>query len=56
MYVLLAKYAMASFQSFPITLISVAVAFGFRILAVKEHWAQIVPYQAAAAGGDVRAA
>jgi uncharacterized membrane protein YeiH len=29
---------------FPVTLISVLVAFVFRIFAVKEHWKQIVPY------------
>ena len=53
-YVLLAKYAMPSFPAFPVTLIAVLVAFVFRALAVKEHWAQIVPYQAHAAGPDVR--
>jgi uncharacterized membrane protein YeiH len=55
-YVLLAKYAMTSATAFPITLIAVAVAFVFRALAVKEHWAQIVPYQAPAAGPGARAA
>ena len=35
---------------FPITLVSVLVAFGFRILAVKEHWPQIVPRDASAEG------
>ena len=28
---------------FPVTLISVSVAFVFRLLAVKEHWPQIIP-------------
>jgi uncharacterized membrane protein YeiH len=55
-YVLLAKYAMPSFPAFPVTLISVLVAFTFRVFAVKEHWAQIVPYQAPAAGPGMRAA
>jgi uncharacterized membrane protein YeiH len=55
-YVLLAKYAMTNSPTFPVTLIAVLVAFGFRVLAVKEHWAQIVPYQAPSAGPDARAA
>lgn len=55
-YVLLAKYALTSFPAFPITVIAVAVAFGFRVLAVKEHWGQIVPYKAPAAGPGARAA
>jgi uncharacterized membrane protein YeiH len=55
-YVLLAKYALTNFPAFPITLIAVVVAFGFRVLAVEEHWAQIVPYQAPAAGPGARAA
>ncbi len=29
---------------FPVTLISVLVAFAFRVSAVKEHWKQTVPY------------
>ena len=55
-YVVLARYALTNAPAFPITLVAVAVAFGFRILAVKEHWAQIVPYQAPAAGPGARAA
>jgi uncharacterized membrane protein YeiH len=55
-YVLLAKYAMRSFPAFPVTLIAVLVAFVFRAFAVKEHWAQMVPYQAPAAGPGARAA
>lgn len=55
-YVLLAKYALTSLPDFPVTLIAVLVSFSFRVLAVKEHWAQIVPYQAPAAGPGVRAA
>lgn len=56
MYVLLAKYALPNSPAFPVTLIAVLVAFGFRALAVKEHWAQIVPCQAPAAGPGARAA
>jgi uncharacterized membrane protein YeiH len=55
-YVVLAKYALTSFPAFPITLIAVLVSFGFRVLAVKEHWGQIVPYKAPAAGPGARAA
>jgi uncharacterized membrane protein YeiH len=55
-YVLLAKYALTSFPAFRITLIAVLVAFGFRVLAVKEHWGQMVPYKAPAAGPGARAA
>lgn len=55
-YVLLAKYALTNFPAFPITLIAVVVSFTFRVLAVKEHWAQIVPYQAPGTGPSVRAA
>jgi len=36
-------------------LIAVGVAFIFRVVAVKEHWAQIVPLEAPAEGPDVRA-
>src|SRR5215472_4022503 len=42
-YVLLAKYAMPNFPAFPITLIAVLVAFVFRVIAVREHLAQMVP-------------
>jgi len=40
---------------FPVTLISVLVAFVFRVFAVKEHWKQIVPLRAPAAGPSVAA-
>jgi len=36
---------------FPVTLVAVLVAFIFRLLAVREHWPQIVPTDAAQAGG-----
>lgn len=55
-YVLLAKYALTATPTFPITLIAVLVAFAFRAVAVREHWGQIVPYKAPAAGPGVRAA
>ena len=55
-YVLLAKYALTRTPAFPITLIAVLVAFLFRVFAVRDHWAQIVPYQAPAAGPKARAA
>jgi len=55
-YVLLAKYVLTSTPAFPITLIAVAVSFVFRVVAVREHWGQIVPYKAPAAGTGVRAA
>ena len=55
-YVLLAKYVLTSTPAFPITLIAVAVSFVFRVVAVREHWGQIVPYQAPAAGPGTRAA
>jgi uncharacterized membrane protein YeiH len=38
---------------FPVTLIAVLVAFFFRVLAVKEHWPQIVPLDAPAEGPEV---
>ena len=55
-YVLLAKYVLTSTPAFPVTLIAVLVAFVFRVVAVREHWRQIVPYKAPAAGPGVRAA
>jgi len=35
---------------FPVTLVAVSVAFVFRLLAVREHWPQIVPMDARAGG------
>jgi uncharacterized membrane protein YeiH len=55
-YTLLARYQLRSASFFPVTLIAVGVSFAFRVIAVKEHWAQIVPYQAPAAGPGARAA
>jgi uncharacterized membrane protein YeiH len=39
---------------FPVTLIAVLVAFVFRVFAVREHWPQIVPLDAPAAGPVAR--
>jgi hypothetical protein len=38
---------------FPVTLIAVSVSFVFRVVAVKEHWQQIVPYVAPAQGPKI---
>jgi uncharacterized membrane protein YeiH len=38
------------------TLIAVLVAFLFRVLAVREHWAQMVPFAAPGEGAGKRAA
>lgn len=53
-YVLLAKYALTNLPAFPITLIAVLIGFLFRVIAVRDHWGQIVPYQAPSAGPGVR--
>jgi uncharacterized membrane protein YeiH len=45
-YTAIAMRYQASNDFFPVTLIAVSVAFLFRALAVREHWAQIVPCQA----------
>jgi uncharacterized membrane protein YeiH len=37
---------------FPITLISVGIAFLFRVMAVREHWPSIVPVPAPAQGPE----
>jgi uncharacterized membrane protein YeiH len=42
-YSLLALHFMNSNFFFPVTLIAVAVGFTFRVLAVRDHWASIVP-------------
>jgi uncharacterized membrane protein YeiH len=54
-YSLLAMLQNASLTFFPVTLISVLVSFTFRAFAVREHWPQIVPLDAPAAGPTVRA-
>jgi uncharacterized membrane protein YeiH len=43
-YILLAQHFKSSNSFFPVTLIAFAVAFTFRVLAVRDHWASIVPY------------
>jgi uncharacterized membrane protein YeiH len=37
-------------RPFPITLISVGVAFTVRVLAVRDHWPQIIPKDASSTG------
>jgi uncharacterized membrane protein YeiH len=54
-YTLLAQMEMKSLSFFPVTLIAATLAFLFRVFAVKDHWPQIVPYAAPAAGPTVRA-
>jgi uncharacterized membrane protein YeiH len=54
-YTLLAMLENASLTFFPVTLIAVLVSFTFRVFAVREHWRQIVPLNAPAAGPTVRA-
>jgi uncharacterized membrane protein YeiH len=54
-YTLLAMLEMRSLSFFPVTLIAVLVAFLFRVFAVREHWPQIVPLAAPAAGPPARA-
>lgn len=41
---------------FPVTLVSVLVAFVFRVFAVREHWPQMVPLQAPAEGPEMGSA
>ena len=40
---------------FPVTLIAVLVAFLFRVFAVRDHWPQLVPLAAPAAGPRTQA-
>jgi uncharacterized membrane protein YeiH len=49
-YTLLAIAVHGRVAFFPVTLISVLVAFVFRIFAVRGHWKQIVPFAAPAEG------
>jgi uncharacterized membrane protein YeiH len=49
-YTVIAVIEKGSVSFFPVTLIAVLVAFVFRVLAVREHWPQIVPLAAPAAG------
>jgi hypothetical protein len=54
-YTLLAMLEKESLSFFPVTLIAVLVYFTFRVFAVREHWPQIVPLNAPAAGPAARA-
>jgi len=54
-YTLLAMLVKDSLSFFPVTLIAVIVAFVFRVFAVRDHWPQIVPLDAPAAGPVARA-
>jgi uncharacterized membrane protein YeiH len=49
-YTLIAIHMQNRTTFFPVTLIAVGVSFIFRVVAVREHWAQIVPYDAPAEG------
>lgn len=49
-YVLLAMMELESLSFFPVTLIAVTIAFLFRVVAVREHWKQIVPFAGPTAG------
>jgi uncharacterized membrane protein YeiH len=54
-YTLIAVQMKDNTTFFPVTLIAVGVSFIFRVIAVKEHWAQIVPFEAPPQGPAVRA-
>lgn len=43
-----------SLSFFPVTLIAVAVAFTFRVIAVADHFPSIVPKDAPAEGPNIR--
>ena len=51
-YVLLALN-IKGLQFFPITMIAFLVAFLFRVFAVRDHWASIIPYVPPAEGLEV---
>jgi uncharacterized membrane protein YeiH len=51
-YTLLAVVQNRRQSFFPVTLISVLVAFVFRVAAVRDHWGSIVPLAAPAEGPD----
>jgi uncharacterized membrane protein YeiH len=53
-YTLIALHLKDANSFFPVTLIAVGVAFIFRVIAVKEHWAQIVPFEAPPEGPVAR--
>jgi uncharacterized membrane protein YeiH len=49
-YSAIAILGKGSAHFFPVTLISVSLAFAFRVMAVRGHWPQMVPLQAPAEG------
>ncbi len=49
-YTFIAMMEKDSRTFFPVTLIAVLVSFTFRVFAVRDHWPQIVPLNASAAG------
>lgn len=49
-YSAIAILGRGSVHFFPVTLVSVLAAFVFRVVAVREHWPQIVPLDAPAEG------
>jgi uncharacterized membrane protein YeiH len=53
-YTVLAALEKENLSFFPVTLIAVAVAFSFRVVAVREHWPSIVPLAAPGAGPQAR--
>ncbi len=52
-YTLLAVWEKGRNAFFPVTLIAVAVAFTFRVFAVREHWPQFVPLDAPPEGPEI---
>jgi uncharacterized membrane protein YeiH len=53
-YSVLGVLEKGSLTFFPVTLISVLVAFLFRVFAVRDHWPQVVPLATPAAGPGSR--
>ncbi len=53
-YVGIAMLANGRLLFFHVTLIAMTVAFVFRVFAVRDHWKQLVPFDAPAAGPRVR--
>jgi uncharacterized membrane protein YeiH len=53
-YTLLATLQNEISSLVPATLLSVLIAFGFRVIAVKDHWPSIVPMPAPAEGPNVQ--
>ncbi|MGC2066762.1 MAG: TRIC cation channel family protein [Candidatus Acidiferrales bacterium] len=53
-YTALAVLTKGGLSFFPVTLIAVAIAFVFRVFAVRDHWPSIVPEDTPAAGPVAR--